>query len=879
MNQSDPSQNDGPAKVIVLLPAADDPIRDIASGDHPHTTLFYLGDESTDMERLQELVQNLARTGYTYPPAFDRVAGEGYLGENRAHVYFLDGSFSASVRELAEGDQWLMDELAKAEQFPNWTPHITIGYDDAPGNLPETYPEGVVYDRIAIFSEGEVIEFPFAFDEPEGEAVTAAAEPEDEEMDEELEAAVEELQENEGNFEVPCHGVLAPENKPSGDGRMFADDSLSARDLPLPLRWVHQDVGSHDGAVIVGRIDRVWRDNGLIKWDGVFDDSPEAYEAVRQIANGVLRGISVDATDAVMREGDDQDVTVFEYAKLAAATLVAIPAFEDAFIALGTWADEDADSEEDKNQSEISVPSPDKEFSEDAETFVGDKLLPKHMDGQGGSRTMDSCLRENGQQTYSTTDPTTTNAGPGLDTRTAQDTGASTLTESGSLPTGQSTKGELAQSLKERFSTISATTGQGAKRQATAPTGDASTPNTASQSLTRKTSSGGTADTAAVEASARQDFTTSPTQKTGSGQRRPSERASSAGTLRSEKSSGEKRSGDTETDSENFATDKLLPKHLDGPGWVTQPKPTKRITSYWVDGRGAAKIRWGQPNDFNRCRRHLAKYVKNPDWLAGLCANLHHRALGVWPGRHNHSAETVTASASPAVSIVASLETPDELPAEWFKDPKLEGPTPLTITDEGRVFGHVAAWDSCHIGYADYCQTAPSSKTDYAYFAVGETLTTEGPVRTGKIVMGGPHANPRAAAMAAFHHYAATSSAVADVAVGEDVFGIWVAGALRDGLDKKALRALRASPLSGDWRPVRLSDGTMNQELVAALAVNIPGFGIPRRTVATEGKKQLSLLAAGIVPPSLDETRDKLASLRSTMRAHQAAKLKSDIGF
>ena len=696
MNQSDPSQNDGPAKVIVLLPAADDPIRDIASGDHPHTTLFYLGDESTDMERLQELVQNLARTGYTYPPAFDRIAGEGYLGENRAHVYFLDGSFSASVRELAEGDQWLMDELAKAEQFPNWTPHITIGYDDAPGNLPETYPEGVVYDRIAIFSEGEVIEFPFVFDEPEGEAVTAAAEPEDEEVDEELEAAVEELQENEGNFEVPCHGVLAPENKPSGDGRMFADDSLSARDLPLPLRWVHQDVGSHDGAVIVGRIDRVWRDNGLIKWDGVFDDSPEAYEAVRQIANGVLRGISVDATDAIMREGDDQDVTVFEYAKLAAATLVAIPAFEDAFIALGTWADEDADSEEDKNQSEISVSSPDKEFSEDTETFVGDKLLPKHMDG---------------------------------------------------------------------------------------------------------------------------------------------------------------------------------------PGWITEPKPTQRITSYWVDGRGAAKIRWGQPGDFNRCRRQLAKYVKNPDWLAGLCANLHHRALGVWPGRRSHSAATVTASASPAVSIVASLETPDELPAEWFKDPKLEGPTPLTITDEGRVFGHVAAWDSCHIGYADYCQTAPSSKTDYAYFAVGETLTTEGPVRTGKIVMGGPHANPRAAAMAAFHHYAATSSAVADVAVGEDVFGIWVAGALRDGLDKKALRALRASPLSGDWRPVRLADGTMNQELVAALAVNIPGFGIPRRTVATEGKKQLSLLAAGVVSPNLDETRNKLASLRSTMRAHQAAKLKSDIGF
>ena len=42
-----------------------------------------------------------------------------------------------------------------------------------------------------------------------------------------------------------------------------------------------------------------------------------------------------------------------------------------------------------------------------------------------------------------------------------------------------------------------------------------------------------------------------------------------------------------------------------------------QIPSMLARGKGAAKIRWGVPGDFNRCRLQLAKYVQNPDWLAG----------------------------------------------------------------------------------------------------------------------------------------------------------------------------------------------------------------------------------------------------------------------
>lgn len=69
-------------------------------------------------------------------------------------------------------------------------------------------------------------------------------------------------------------------------------------------------------------------------------------------------------------------------------------------------------------------------------------------------------------------------------------------------------------------------------------------------------------------------------------------------------------------------------------GTARHPVDTERLMAYWAEGEGAAKIRWGEPNDFYRCEAHLGKYV-SPGELKGLCANLHHRALGVWPGRED----------------------------------------------------------------------------------------------------------------------------------------------------------------------------------------------------------------------------------------------------
>lgn len=261
----------------------------------------------------------------------------------------------------------------------------------------------------------------------------------------------------------------------------------------------------------------------------------------------------------------------------------------------------------------------------------------------------------------------------------------------------------------------------------------------------------------------------------------------------------------------------FAPGTKDGPGWITHPIPTGRIRRYWTHGKGAAKIRWGVPGDFNRCRRQLAKYIANPEWLAGACANMHKEAIGIWPGQEGGDRHSGGVAMSNI--IAAAVRTK---PAEAFRDPQLDGPTPVTIEGD-RIFGHLATWGVCHIGIQDKCVTAPHSSTSYGYYRTGVVNTDEGRIPVGQITMSTGHASIKANAKDAVAHYDNTGSVVADVAAGEDAYGIWVAGILRPGLPDEVVEALAAAALSGDWR--RTASGL---ELVAALAVNVPGFPIPR---------------------------------------------------
>jgi hypothetical protein len=296
----------------------------------------------------------------------------------------------------------------------------------------------------------------------------------------------------------------------------------------------------------------------------------------------------------------------------------------------------------------------------------------------------------------------------------------------------------------------------------------------------------------------------------------------------------------------------------DAPGWVTNPRETQRLRNYWTKGAGAAKIAWGAPGDFDRCRKQLAKYVAGP-YLAGTCANLHYVALGYWPGQGPHASGEPPTDMAPeeeAVTtafIAAATETEEVLPPlEWFSDPGFGGPQPLTIDDDGHIYGHAATFGVCHMGYPDQCVEAPRSERGYSHFRTGAIRTTGGVVSVGQITMDTGHPPLHLSANDAIRHYDDTGTVVADVAAGEDAHGIWLNGMMRPGVGKDKWRALQAASISGDWRPLG-----GKAEFVAALAVNVPGFPIPRPEllVASAGT---AMVAVGVV--NADGTVDAIAA-------------------
>ena len=318
-----------------------------------------------------------------------------------------------------------------------------------------------------------------------------------------------------------------------------------------------------------------------------------------------------------------------------------------------------------------------------------------------------------------------------------------------------------------------------------------------------------------------------------------------------------------------------------GTGWVTHPKETKTLHDYWTKGKGAAKIRWGTGGDFTRCTKQLRKYIE-PRFLNRTCAEWHHDALGYWPGElgkpgnNPKTALTECIDCEETAMIAASADTnPEMAPAislaaaappviadrSLFDDPKLDGPTALSIVGN-HAFGHLATWGVCHIGIERQCVTAPKSASSYAHFHLGAIDTTDGELAVGTLTLGTGHADLNLSAASTTAHYDHTGTAVAKVRVGEDAHGIWFSGVICDGVTDDQVRTLKASGgLSGDWRSI---GGRL--ELVAALAVNVPGFPVTRPALAASGEKQTALVAAGAVVATEDDGVDTEAIAAAVVR-------------
>lgn len=758
---------------IFLIPAEDDSIHAISSENKAHVTVCWLGMDDEQQVDLDELRAAVEQVSAEQGPIVAEVKERGTLGDDEADVLFLEGDSLLALREALMAQGVVATQVNSVEQYPQWTPHITLGYPDTPANEGDL-PTDIALDRLALWVGDDGDEF----------VLTGEAMPDDEiEPTEEQDEEFPELPEAErleySDDPIPFWGVLAPEDTLSGDGRKFRGGALLTRDLPLPLSFQRENWQGHDSSVKVGNIERVWRKDGLVYHMGHYlTVVPEVDEVVGMMAeSGGRMGVSVDADAAEMEmetkdgtpleEASEEEqmemlfgggVTVFTSARACGATLCHIPAFQEAFTALGSPPEElmPADGED-----LLSVRDDEVEPLVASISFRA--ISEKPWDGDSARFDDDQWFR-------------------------------STILHTNN---GSKTKGDNKLPILE-------------------PDG----------ALSR----------AGVHAAAGRI-----NQVEGAS---PEAIASAKRKLRGAyKDLGE--------DPPESLTAASFVKTEDGPGWLTHPVDTDRLRDYWTHGKGAAKIGWGAPGDFNRCRTNLAKYVKT-QYLSGYCANRHYDALGFWPGEH-HSGETIAASGDVdgwGLRLVASGEGFTRPPAEWFTNPNLDGPSGITVTEEGRVFGHVAQWGVCHIGIQGVCTEPPTSPSNYARgFHLGYVVAEDGTeIPCGQITLRTGHASLKDSARAAMAHYDNTGSAVADIVVGEDEHGIWCAGAMRPWATEQDVHELRAAKLSGDWREI---GGAL--EMVAALAVNVPGFPIERTALAASGGHQTALVAAGIVDPQVTE--------------------------
>lgn len=182
---------------------------------------------------------------------------------------------------------------------------------------------------------------------------------------------------------------------------------------------------------------------------------------------------------------------------------------------------------------------------------------------------------------------------------------------------------------------------------------------------------------------------------------------------------------------------------------------------------------------------------------------------------------------------------------------------PFTVEDDGTVYGHLATRGRCHGGYADRCINLDllDPTYDFSEFLIGAAAGPGGPP-TGVITLGTSHSVNPDGSIKDWDWLANTGDAGADVTLGRDEHGIWVAGRIRPGLSKAQVAALRGSALSGEWIP---SPSKSGRRLAGILAVNSPGFAVARQpAVAASGAVVTTspvCSSCGQVDPTMERLR------------------------
>lgn len=167
--------------VIVALPAVDDKVNRISSEKVPHLTLCYLGDQSGS-DQLAAVVEYVQHAASQLSPFYMTVDYRGTLGADQADVVFFEKDRWSFERVADFRHYLLLNDTIKLmydsqEQFPEWTPHLTLGYPETPANEDDSdYPgiHSVEFDRIAVWmGDYSGPEFRLKYDELAAESSVA----------------------------------------------------------------------------------------------------------------------------------------------------------------------------------------------------------------------------------------------------------------------------------------------------------------------------------------------------------------------------------------------------------------------------------------------------------------------------------------------------------------------------------------------------------------------------------------------------------------------------------------------------------------------------------------------------------------------------------
>lgn len=145
--------------VIVAIPKESDYVWRLSSEKVPHMTLLFLGEANFSESQMNNVVGYIEHASSMLPSFGLDIERRGELGDAGADVLFFSKAWQynriAKFRSNLLANSDINAAYSKADQYPEWTPHLTMGYPDTPAKKDtREYPgiSWVNFDRIAIWT-------------------------------------------------------------------------------------------------------------------------------------------------------------------------------------------------------------------------------------------------------------------------------------------------------------------------------------------------------------------------------------------------------------------------------------------------------------------------------------------------------------------------------------------------------------------------------------------------------------------------------------------------------------------------------------------------------------------------------------------------------